>query len=127
MPTAQTETGKLPLRVSMPFEDRPHTVLIFDAQNRLVASSSWHNDSPHYPTKEQAVQNFKDLAEAVNERAALLSLIEEMAGELRRSSEHLKCFSDYHPEESTCDIAASLHCSRAILSSYTAFKEGRNG
>ncbi len=43
-------------------------------------------------------------------------LIEELTGELRRVTDHLASWVEYHPGECTAEIDAAIYCARSILS-----------
>lgn len=51
----------------------PYSVYVLAADGRFVANSSWHDDSPHYPTKVMTLENFLAIARAVNFHAVLLA------------------------------------------------------
>lgn len=139
MPSTPTEAKHTPWRISLPTEKRQHTVLMFDAYGRLVASSSWHDSSPYYPTKAQSIDNFERIAAAVNERASLLSLIEDMAKALEAFSEccpefedqpdDLHVFLEWNDEGEPVQSlpVADFRRARSALSRYTEFLEQNNG
>jgi hypothetical protein len=61
---------------------RPYSVALIGADGRLVASSSWHDASPHYPTKKQTEENFEFISKTAAAYDKHRALIETLTAAL---------------------------------------------
>lgn len=65
-----SEVKHTPLPWKVDGQYSAHSVRLTGADGRMVASSSWHDDSPYYPTRAGTYSNFRLIEEAVNGIAA---------------------------------------------------------
>ncbi|MBM7046097.1 MULTISPECIES: hypothetical protein [Rhizobium] len=71
-----------------------YSVHLVGADGRFIASSSWHDDSPHYPTKSQTFENFGLIARAVNCHDDLLRALKSLTEYAEGAND-----PDWFPEE----------------------------
>lgn len=67
---------------------------LFGDDGRQIASSSWHDSSPHYPKQETTAANFEFIAEAANSHASLTAERDRLREENERLRERGQKFAN---------------------------------